>query len=605
MKIYLGAKPNTGYLNPKMYNHGTNSFTYKSKMNQLTNDVFQKIQFNGHTQTTTTKACKTGENLYNPYPKMLHNIVIEKTYSTASTDHYKISNAHVFDHEIDTLTKNSTAEFSLRKSKQDNELIFKWESPKFDLFPVGLYAALEKSGKNQSTLLIEVTSPKSLSKYTQKGFELSRKSYQYYDLENGIHNNNSKILERIFNIEEIKEGRGKVYVELTPPKALKFKQRILNYLKININDDSIEKFAQRGEFLKIPKVGRYSIRENKGLELEELNGYNPDSVLTIGRYNGRIKVVNNNLDLNEPTILNGFNIDPTVTLDLKAGDNISIGDSVYMFVDRGFRKISADKSSFFKLFPTGLSHVHFNQSAIADCYFLAALNSLLKTTEGQELVAHMTSESKQDEFKVRFPGFPEHLITVTPDEIDKLNGVKSESLGIKVLEVAFGKLRQKLDWNDDTDNKNIGISKWLNWGWPDDALYVLTGTKGIFLNSKDERNNKYNNAYSPPFNYKMDPYENPFSFVESLLNKLSDKKKKFIITASTYTHDHTKGQTVDDTEKGILQKGHALSIIDIDKTNRTIMVACPGNTKKPHKIDYEYFFSYFNTIGAVELPFKS
>lgn len=605
MKIFIGAKQNSGYSNPKIYNNGVNSFNYKSKMNQLNTDVFQKIHFTSNLKTNTTKAFETGEFLYNPYPKMLHNVVIEKTYTTTNTDHYKISNAQVFDHEIDTLTKNNTAEFSLRESKQDNELIYKWESPKFDLFPVGLYAALEKSCENQSTLLIEVTNPTSLSKYVQKGFELSRKSYQYYDLENGIQNSNSKILERIFNIEEIKEGRGKVYVELTPQKALKFKERILNYLRININNNSIEKFAQRGEFLEIPKVGRYSIRDNKCLELEELNGYNPDGVLTIGRYDGRTKVVNNNLDLNAPTILNGFNIEPTVTLDLKVGDNITIGKNVYMFVDKGLRNISNDQKTFFKLFPTGLRDVHFEQSAIEDCYFLAALNSILQTTEGQELVAHMTSESKQDEFKVRFPGFPEHPITVTPDEIDKLNGVKSESLGIKVLETAFGKLLKELDWKDDVDKKGNLLSLWLSGGWPDDALYVLTGTKSIFLNSKNEKNNKYNNALSPPFNYKMDPYENPFSLVECLLNKLANKEKNFIVTASTYTHDNTRSHIIDDTEKGILKKGHALSIIDIDKTNRTIMVACPGNTKKLHKIDYEYFFSYFNTIGAVELPFKS
>lgn len=604
MKIYLGAKPNTGYLNPKLNIHETNSFTYKSKMNLLKNDVFQKIQFKGYTQTTPTKAVKTGENLYNPYPKMLHNIVIERLSTNGPTSRYRVSNAHVFDHEIDAITKKTTAQFTLQDLSRSNKIILSWESPKFELFSVGLYTAIEKSRETKSKLLIEITNHKSLLKFTQQGFNLSKAGYRYDEIDNAIKTNNLIALETIFKDEYINEGNAKIYVEISEDKALEVKEKILNHLRKKNENDSIEKLAQRGELLPIPEMGRYLIKDNNGLEIEEYNGFNSNCILTIGKYGDKTKIISYNKDKNQPTLLNGNILRTELTATLDKGDTISIQDKVYSITDKGLRLVSDDKKTFFKLFPQGLKGISFNQGRLGDCYFLAALHSLLQKPEGQELIAHMITKVSSDTYKVRFPGFPEHPLKVNISDINKLNGVKTDILGVKILEVAFGKLRKEFTWGNESLNKNNDVSLWLKGGWPDDALYVLTGHKKIFLDSENKTNNKGCNTSNTPFYYAVNSPELYLTRAESLLNKLSNTNKTYIITASSCNDSSAKSFLIDDTELCLLKKNHAFSITHIDKDKKLINLVDPGHTHIPLEITYDYFLQHFNTICAVELPFK-
>ena len=89
-----------------------------------------------------------------------------------------------------------------------------------------------------------------------------------------------------------------------------------------------------------------------------------------------------------------------------------------------------------------------NQSVgLNDCWFEAPMASVAATSKGQELIASMITQNKDNSYTVRFPGAPNDPINVTQGDIDKFqlqntaqwaNILEAANAKLNPLEVAYG-----------------------------------------------------------------------------------------------------------------------------------------------------------------------
>jgi len=122
------------------------------------------------------------------------------------------------------------------------------------------------------------------------------------------------------------------------------------------------------------------------------------------------------------------------------------------------------------------------QGNVGDCYFLAPLDSMANSPQGQQMIRNMIKTNSDGTYTVTFPGDPTHPVNVTAQEIakqTKLGAVNDTSPWAQVAETAFLKYdgvgsfgTNALTWQ----NAGEGSIPWLgSTSFTDQAMQLLTG----------------------------------------------------------------------------------------------------------------------------------
>lgn len=137
---------------------------------------------------------------------------------------------------------------------------------------------------------------------------------------------------------------------------------------------------------------------------------------------------------------------------LTNGDMLTIDKNVYIYQQdkkAGNNQLSFiakdDDNIYTRLFPKGISKMNLNQGKIGDCYFLAALKAMSKNPKGAELITKMIEPKAGMNFVVRFPGCPKYAIETHTGDFSGSASVLSATPGVKILEHAFYKLKEKIN----------------------------------------------------------------------------------------------------------------------------------------------------------------
>lgn len=126
-----------------------------------------------------------------------------------------------------------------------------------------------------------------------------------------------------------------------------------------------------------------------------------------------------------------------------------------------------------------------DQGPIGDCYVIAPFQAALQNSHiGAEGISDMLlpfydpASRYKIGFHVIFPGYPDYIITVRPEEIDPEKHVSSVNnrLAWQLLELAYAKLAEEVGLSYRYSDEPA-ISTIDNGGYPGDVLYALTGQK--------------------------------------------------------------------------------------------------------------------------------
>src|SRR5579883_1061530 len=87
------------------------------------------------------------------------------------------------------------------------------------------------------------------------------------------------------------------------------------------------------------------------------------------------------------------------------------------------------------------------QGGAGDCFFEASLSSLASTAQGQEAIKNMVTTNNDGTYTVKFPGDPNHPVTVTQQDLDKAKQgpnaqVQDMNGTMAIVETAFQKYDQ-------------------------------------------------------------------------------------------------------------------------------------------------------------------
>jgi hypothetical protein len=281
---------------------------------------------------------------------------------------------------------------------------------------------------------------------------------------------------------------------------------------------------------------------------------------------------------------------------LNPGDMLTIDKKVYIYQQD--KKTGENKLSFIasdayndytRLFPKGISKMNLSQGYIGDCYFLASLKSLSNSPKGVELIAKMIEPMPYNNFVVRFPGYPKEAIGVSFADVAATESVDSSTKGAKILEHAFYQLKAKIDWKGVPDVEPSDKAEWLDGGFTQEALHILTGGEMLSHHTTTNSEKQFVNTFMEEAKH------NPKLLDETkkLLKELHDKGENVIVGAETSI-------SVNGGDK-IIYPDHAYSITNIDPENEKISINNPHDTAQDYVFSYKQFFNHFGAIKAVEL----
>lgn len=229
-----------------------------------------------------------------------------------------------------------------------------------------------------------------------------------------------------------------------------------------------------------------------------------------------------------------------------------------------------------KLFPSGVKNINFKQS-VGDCYLLSTIKSLSKHPKGEKLITQLISTNTDGGYIVNFPFLPNGSFTVTKNEVQNLinapNAVKTDQLGVKILEHGYYKLRGRVkeSLGEEFPGKEIFKTKeyLLHFGDIGEALFVLTGKNSLTFCTEE---------------YDLKKIRSIFKTI---------KEKNMPIVALT-------GKDI--TLQGNLTKSmHVYSICDINPEKEELTIINPDDTTQETKISYKTFLENFSYFSCVDL----
>lgn len=289
-------------------------------------------------------------------------------------------------------------------------------------------------------------------------------------------------------------------------------------------------------------------------------------------------------------------IQPGKQCSIELGNNIVIGNELYLMLNDGLTRISAQAKELCSLFPHGIQHSSVKQGQVGDCFFQSSLFVLTKNPIGPAIIADMFSFPNKNDVEITFPDHKDRKVTIKNYK-KYMKGDERQQIGVDpgiiLLELAYN--AYKHGGTFDPKNKYDLIEKG---GSPLDALKSLTNGVGFELNLDQEKT--------------LDDYLNPQSpkkkELEGLLNDIADHPARYVCVASALDpafFDAMKLPPINSQTNSKFQYSphHAFALLAVDKEKRQVILANPWNGKEmTTKMDYKDFYKYFQSMHAVILP---
>ena len=223
-----------------------------------------------------------------------------------------------------------------------------------------------------------------------------------------------------------------------------------------------------------------------------------------------------------------------------------------------------------KAFQVSTKNLKLAQGEIGDCFVLATLYSLSRTSQGQKLIEDMVKVDDNGNHIVTFKN--QKPITITLEELDSERKTDKKDwacgdMGIKAIERAYAKLIK----TNPLMHNSVQIDKG---GRIADALELTTGKN-------------------------CDMYEIKEMKIDYLLTDIENKgfENQFLICSTPHLGKY--GNFMDSESKFIT--GHAYSIKNINIKEKTIEIVNPHNTKKSEIISWEDFKTMFEYIYIADI----
>ncbi len=291
----------------------------------------------------------------------------------------------------------------------------------------------------------------------------------------------------------------------------------------------------------------------------------------------------------------------------------------------GQGKFQLSREDFNQYFATGdfAHHEGMKQQNVGDCYAVAAIHAFSRSPHFEMIIRSSLRRFPNGNWEVKIPLLEPDAETIilSPEEISsqknpgflkRHGGIKEKggilpdfrrnlnpmkaSEGFQVLEAAFIKAK-------------FGTVNRLSaeGGWGDDVLLKLGGEENFGryrLNSAAYNEDKKKWEYPGLESLKGEEA----LFLDHILDVYDPDV--FIVTVSSKHLDKSKLTTRILDELGLLPykegghtfvPGHAYSLTAVDKTNKTITLANPWDTKKPIGLTFEEFKRAFSAINAVRI----
>lgn len=294
---------------------------------------------------------------------------------------------------------------------------------------------------------------------------------------------------------------------------------------------------------------------------------------------------------------------------LENGDELVVGDQVWIYNDGKLENTGLDKGTYKMLFPKGIDGDNLKQGHIGDCYLVATLSEIADNPEGKLALARLfyAPDGKNGDIYVRFPGAEGKPIKISKKEIAKMNNVGlvnkitnlfdsdehlEGNLGFKILEKAYGQLLSAKENNTQNDNEvPLNSSKAIDsiddGGFMRDVLTTFLGEEAETIYSGDSKLS----------------LQDKQAEVIKLLNAAAKNPDDYLLTVSTLS---AANKSDDDMYKAgnsnvKLAHQHAYSISKIDAKNKKVYLVNPWNTSKEICLSYDDFIKSFSDIEYEKL----
>ncbi|MBE7704217.1 MAG: hypothetical protein E7Z90_00220 [Cyanobacteria bacterium SIG29] len=223
-----------------------------------------------------------------------------------------------------------------------------------------------------------------------------------------------------------------------------------------------------------------------------------------------------------------------------------------------------------KAFQVGTKDIKLAQGELGDCYLLATIYALSRTSNGQKLLEKMVSMDKNGNSIVTFKD--KNPIKITPSELDSERQTQDKDwacgeIGTKAIERAYAKLIKE----NSAEANSVQIDKG---GFPLVALETLTGIKGQAEHITEDN-------------------------AELILQKIEQNGLDNQILMCSTPHNGNYGKYRDKKQKFIT--GHAYAIKNINSKKGTIEIINPHNTKRSEFISFDEFKQIFDFIYTAKI----
>lgn len=528
------------------------------------------------------------------------NIVISKNLIDENKVKYTFTNVHYFENQLHGLRKNGKSEviFKINKENKAIQITGDFEYP---LAPMVVYSAIAESEHKgfKGNVIWNLKTPDAIETAYDYGFELNDREFHEAFKTNNEEIIRQKLYENLFNDD---------YFELSLPaeKVKPLKQRIIQDFKTELDTNPTFPILERGTFVPYPANEIFSISRDTNNKLTFSDNEQATNLASFVHQPDNTALITNKSNSDTTIKINGISVLKNEKAQIKLYDTIKLDNQLYMHTKEGLRLISDNAELFEELFPTGIQQIAFSQGAVGDCYLCASLQGLSLKPEGTELLTKLIRQTPEGNYTINFPGFPEEVIEIDlNDAVFKYDGLKSESPGLRLIEQGFGQLKKKVGFCLKELNPNDSTEKWLWYGFPANALYILTGGKQFYFDSSDHTTAKdYEEIYEYSFAKAAQKEPSITKKAEKLLLGLS---KDFDNNIITVVSDMNKENSDWFFRNGMkIVQNHAYVVENIDEENRTLNILNPHQTWKPSfQISFDEFFERFTSIEGAKLPFRS
>lgn len=436
-----------------------------------------------------------------------------------------------------------------------------------------LSSDIAKLEQKRSEILADKSTSESEIKKLDAQLEAKKEALNNINEQISLREKTLKEHENKLNIEAEKEAVLKATNELQSKVSTQSHSAVGKQVEIALDKD--------GEFL----IGRESSDKCVGMTSDSTVSGKHLKINRTGE-----SVVITDLSTNG-TKLNGFKIDKGVGVQLKIGDEVQIGNAIYVFDGSKLKTLTNDAATYREFFGIGVNNISFSQGTkVGDCYLLAGFDSLRDNINARAYLANMISKSENGDIIVKFAGAGKD-ITIAASEVNSIlnkEGIVGSVKGVRILERAYGRLiKPERQFRDPSNHDTVIL---MSGGRPNEAMEAMVpAKKDMVCWGVDIGDSQFESQYLP--------------MAEKYLSYFMGNKEKSVLVANTRRnlpnaaqgHNHILSE-IDGVK---IAQTHAYSVKDVDMLNKTVTVSNPWDSNSRAVIGFNDFFKYFGTIDRV------